>query len=60
MGSRIKRPVDFQGITRKEARLQKNKEGDVVMKGKGLNQRWRQWNESSEQLLAQSDNNKGK
>eukprot|EP00972_Heterocapsa_arctica_P078577 11588091-Heterocapsa_arctica.AAC.1 len=46
MGSIINKPVDFQGISRKEAR--------------GLNQRWRDWNESSEQFLAQSENQTGR
>eukprot|EP00972_Heterocapsa_arctica_P102694 15136042-Heterocapsa_arctica.AAC.1 len=30
------------------------------MKGKSLNQKWRHWNESSEQFLAQSEHNTGR
>eukprot|EP00972_Heterocapsa_arctica_P016576 2446387-Heterocapsa_arctica.AAC.1 len=41
MGSRIKIPVDFQGITRKEARLNSPSEGTYVMQGKCLNQKWK-------------------
>eukprot|EP00972_Heterocapsa_arctica_P008777 1287443-Heterocapsa_arctica.AAC.1 len=44
MGSRIKRPVYFQGIARKEARLNNPTEGTYVMQGKCLNQKWKHWN----------------
>eukprot|EP00972_Heterocapsa_arctica_P018001 2661007-Heterocapsa_arctica.AAC.1 len=49
MGSRIKRPVDFQGITRKEARTSSPTEGTFSMEGNYLNQKWKHWNESSEE-----------
>eukprot|EP00972_Heterocapsa_arctica_P005712 844557-Heterocapsa_arctica.AAC.1 len=60
MGSIINIPLDFQGIIRKEARIQSPKEGDFVMTEKGLNQTWRHWNESSEQLLIQAENKTGR
>eukprot|EP00972_Heterocapsa_arctica_P057927 8546907-Heterocapsa_arctica.AAC.1 len=53
MGSRIKRPVDFQGIDRKEARANSPAEGKFEMKGTSLNQKWKHWNEPSEEFLAQ-------
>eukprot|EP00972_Heterocapsa_arctica_P078616 11593950-Heterocapsa_arctica.AAC.1 len=53
MGSRIKLPVDFQGIIRKEANNENPTEGTFIMKGKNLNQKWKRWNESSEEHLAQ-------
>eukprot|EP00972_Heterocapsa_arctica_P069801 10312125-Heterocapsa_arctica.AAC.1 len=55
MGCRIKRPVDFQGITRKEARTSSPTEGTYSMKGTCLNQKWKHWNESSEEYLAQKE-----
>eukprot|EP00972_Heterocapsa_arctica_P042311 6236085-Heterocapsa_arctica.AAC.1 len=55
MGSRIKRPVDFQGITRNEAKNGNPTEGTFIMKGKNLNPKWKHWNESSEEYLAQKE-----
>eukprot|EP00972_Heterocapsa_arctica_P021484 3161593-Heterocapsa_arctica.AAC.1 len=55
MGSRIKRPVDFQGITRKEAKRENHTEGTFTMKGNNLNQKWKHWTESSEEYLAQKE-----
>eukprot|EP00972_Heterocapsa_arctica_P092912 13704071-Heterocapsa_arctica.AAC.1 len=55
MGSRIKRPVDFQSITREEARTSSPTEGTFSMKGNCLNQQWKHWNESSEEYLAQKE-----
>eukprot|EP00972_Heterocapsa_arctica_P029687 4372899-Heterocapsa_arctica.AAC.1 len=55
MGSRIKRPVDVQGITRKEARTSSPTEGTFNMKGNYLPQKWKHWNESSEEYLAQKE-----
>eukprot|EP00972_Heterocapsa_arctica_P086205 12707578-Heterocapsa_arctica.AAC.1 len=59
MGSRINLPVDFQGITRKEAILNNPTEGNFEIKGKNLNQKWKHWNEASEQLLAQAEGKTG-
>eukprot|EP00972_Heterocapsa_arctica_P027527 4046801-Heterocapsa_arctica.AAC.1 len=55
MGSRIKRPVDFQGITRKEANHVMPTVGSFIMKGTNLNQKWKHWNEASEEYLAQKE-----
>eukprot|EP00972_Heterocapsa_arctica_P020458 3017023-Heterocapsa_arctica.AAC.1 len=55
MRSRIKRPVDFQGITRKEATNGMPTDGTFTMKGANLNQKWKHWNEASEEYLAQKE-----
>eukprot|EP00972_Heterocapsa_arctica_P111157 16365540-Heterocapsa_arctica.AAC.1 len=55
IGSKIKRPVDFQGTTRKDARLNNPTEGDFEMKGKSRNQKWKHWTEASEEFLAQAE-----
>eukprot|EP00972_Heterocapsa_arctica_P068767 10162218-Heterocapsa_arctica.AAC.1 len=47
MGSRIKRPVDFQGTTGKEAKSENPTEGTFTMKGNNLNQQM----ESLERVL---------
>eukprot|EP00972_Heterocapsa_arctica_P082027 12089960-Heterocapsa_arctica.AAC.1 len=52
MGSRIKRPVDFQGINRKGATNDMPTDGTFIMKGNNLNQQWQHWNESSEEYLS--------
>eukprot|EP00972_Heterocapsa_arctica_P060913 8984136-Heterocapsa_arctica.AAC.1 len=59
MGSRIKRPVDFQGITRQEANNEMPTDGTFITKGNNLNQKWKYWNESSEEYLAQKENKTG-
>eukprot|EP00972_Heterocapsa_arctica_P089246 13161778-Heterocapsa_arctica.AAC.1 len=59
MGSRIKRPVDFQGITRKEANHEMPTDGTFIMKGSNLNQQLKHCNESSEEYLAQKEGKTG-
>eukprot|EP00972_Heterocapsa_arctica_P061780 9109597-Heterocapsa_arctica.AAC.1 len=59
MGSRIKRPVDFQRITRKEANNEMPTDGTFIMKGSNLKQQWKYWNESSEGYLAQKEGKTG-
>eukprot|EP00972_Heterocapsa_arctica_P091013 13429083-Heterocapsa_arctica.AAC.1 len=59
MGSRIKRPVDFQGINRKEAKDGMPTNGSFIMEGTNLNQKWKHWNEASEEYLAQKESNTG-
>eukprot|EP00972_Heterocapsa_arctica_P029686 4372872-Heterocapsa_arctica.AAC.1 len=59
MGSRIKRPVDFQGITRKEARHEMSTDGTFIMKEGSLNKTWKHWNQSSEEYLAQKEGKTG-
>eukprot|EP00972_Heterocapsa_arctica_P091160 13451213-Heterocapsa_arctica.AAC.1 len=59
MGSRIKRPVDFQGITRKEANNEMPTDGTFIMKGNNVNQKWKHWNESLEEYLAQKEGKTG-
>eukprot|EP00972_Heterocapsa_arctica_P103816 15300800-Heterocapsa_arctica.AAC.1 len=50
-GLRIRRPVSFQGMTRKEANKHEILEVDFVMEGKHVEQQWKHWNESSEKYL---------
>eukprot|EP00972_Heterocapsa_arctica_P051332 7550819-Heterocapsa_arctica.AAC.1 len=59
MGSRVKRPVDFQGITRKEAKHTMPTDGTFTLEGTSLNQQWKHWNEASEEYLAQKEGNTG-
>eukprot|EP00972_Heterocapsa_arctica_P023972 3531547-Heterocapsa_arctica.AAC.1 len=59
MGQRIKRPMAFQGITRKEARTRDVPEGDFVMKGDSLDEQWKHWNEASEEYLGKVENKPG-
>eukprot|EP00972_Heterocapsa_arctica_P043335 6393386-Heterocapsa_arctica.AAC.1 len=59
MGSRIKRPADCQGITRKEAKHNLPTDGTFTLEGANLNQTWKQWNESSEEYLAQKQGKTG-
>eukprot|EP00972_Heterocapsa_arctica_P006608 966076-Heterocapsa_arctica.AAC.1 len=49
MGSRIKRPMDFQGFTRKEAKNNMPTDGKSKLKGRDINEKWRLWNEASEE-----------
>eukprot|EP00972_Heterocapsa_arctica_P030505 4491521-Heterocapsa_arctica.AAC.1 len=51
MGSRIKRPMDFQGITWKEAKHNMHTDGTFTLEGANLNQKWKHWNEASEESL---------
>eukprot|EP00972_Heterocapsa_arctica_P004295 638977-Heterocapsa_arctica.AAC.1 len=55
MGSIIKIPMDFQGITRKEAKNNMPTDGKFELTGKDINETWRKWNEASEQYLAQKE-----
>eukprot|EP00972_Heterocapsa_arctica_P091660 13519183-Heterocapsa_arctica.AAC.1 len=59
MGSTIKRPVDFQGMTRKEARTSSPTAGTFNVNGNCLNQKWKHWHESSEEYLAQKEGKTG-
>eukprot|EP00972_Heterocapsa_arctica_P049802 7327481-Heterocapsa_arctica.AAC.1 len=59
MGSRIKRPMDFQGMTRKEAKLNMPTDGTFTLTGENINQQWTHWNESSEEYLAQKEGQTG-
>eukprot|EP00972_Heterocapsa_arctica_P094895 13993949-Heterocapsa_arctica.AAC.1 len=59
MGSRIKRPMDFQGITRKEAKNNMPTDGKFKLKGKDIHEKWRLWNEASEEYLAQKEGKTG-
>eukprot|EP00972_Heterocapsa_arctica_P100082 14758988-Heterocapsa_arctica.AAC.1 len=59
MGSRIKRPLDFQGITRKEANNKMPTDGTFTLEGAKLNQQLKHWNEASEEHLAQKEGKTG-
>eukprot|EP00972_Heterocapsa_arctica_P098716 14567115-Heterocapsa_arctica.AAC.1 len=59
MGSRIKRPVDFQGIIRKEANNNMPTDGSFTLEGANLNQKWKHCNEASEEYLAQKEGKTG-
>eukprot|EP00972_Heterocapsa_arctica_P104697 15430310-Heterocapsa_arctica.AAC.1 len=59
MGSRIKRPMDFQGMTRKEANNNMPTDGNFKLKGKNIKEKWRHWNEASEEYLAQKEGKTG-
>eukprot|EP00972_Heterocapsa_arctica_P092694 13670327-Heterocapsa_arctica.AAC.1 len=59
MGSIIKRPMDFQGMTRKEAKHNMPTDRSFKLKGKDINDKWRLWNEASEAYLAQKEGNTG-
>eukprot|EP00972_Heterocapsa_arctica_P051967 7643997-Heterocapsa_arctica.AAC.1 len=59
MGSRIRKPMDFQGMTRKEAKNNMPTDGKYKLKGKDINKKWRHWNEESEQYLAQKEGKTG-
>eukprot|EP00972_Heterocapsa_arctica_P047889 7063050-Heterocapsa_arctica.AAC.1 len=59
MGSRIKRHVDFQGTTRKDAKHEMPTDGTFTLKGNNINQKWKHWNESSEEYLAQKEGKSG-
>eukprot|EP00972_Heterocapsa_arctica_P056263 8300928-Heterocapsa_arctica.AAC.1 len=55
MGSRIRRPMDFQGMTRKEAKYNMPTDGVFKLEGKNIDDKWRMWNEASENYLAQKE-----
>eukprot|EP00972_Heterocapsa_arctica_P000848 118551-Heterocapsa_arctica.AAC.1 len=59
MGSRIKRPMDFQGMTRKEAKHNMPTDGIFTLKGNNINQKWKHWNESSEEYVAHNEGKTG-
>eukprot|EP00972_Heterocapsa_arctica_P089736 13236249-Heterocapsa_arctica.AAC.1 len=59
MGSIIKRPMYFQGMTRKEAKHNMPTDGTFNLKGKNINKQWRHWNEASEENLAQKEGKTG-
>eukprot|EP00972_Heterocapsa_arctica_P008118 1187280-Heterocapsa_arctica.AAC.1 len=59
MGSIIKRPMHFQGITRKEAKNNMPTDGKFKFKGKDIDEKWRLWNEASEEYLAQKEGKTG-
>eukprot|EP00972_Heterocapsa_arctica_P087648 12925004-Heterocapsa_arctica.AAC.1 len=56
MGMRIRRPMAFQGMTRKEAKVHGVIKGDFVMKVESLEEQWKHWNESSESYLDKVEN----
>eukprot|EP00972_Heterocapsa_arctica_P065059 9603766-Heterocapsa_arctica.AAC.1 len=47
--------MDFQGITRKEAKHYMPTDGTFTLEGANLNQKWKRWNEASEEYLAQKE-----
>eukprot|EP00972_Heterocapsa_arctica_P111523 16418246-Heterocapsa_arctica.AAC.1 len=51
MGMRIRRPMAFQGMNRKEAEAHVILDGDFNMKGESLDEQWKHWNDSSESYL---------
>eukprot|EP00972_Heterocapsa_arctica_P102507 15106298-Heterocapsa_arctica.AAC.1 len=59
MGSRIKRPMDFQGMIRKETKYNMPTDGTFTLTGDNINQKWTHWNESSEAYLAQKEGTTG-
>eukprot|EP00972_Heterocapsa_arctica_P093713 13823974-Heterocapsa_arctica.AAC.1 len=59
MGSRIRRPMDFQGITRKGAKNNKPIDGKYKLEGGTIDEKWRLWNEASEEYLAQKEGKTG-
>eukprot|EP00972_Heterocapsa_arctica_P058347 8607900-Heterocapsa_arctica.AAC.1 len=59
MGSRIRRPMDFQGMTRKEAKNNMPTDGVFKLEGKNIDGKWRKWNEASENYLAHKEGKTG-
>eukprot|EP00972_Heterocapsa_arctica_P066083 9749366-Heterocapsa_arctica.AAC.1 len=59
MGMIIRRPMAFQGMTRKETKVYKVLEGDFVMRGEDLDEQWRRWNEPSENTIGNVVNKTG-
>eukprot|EP00972_Heterocapsa_arctica_P042693 6294511-Heterocapsa_arctica.AAC.1 len=49
----IRRPMAFQGLTRKEARNVEVPEGDFVQKEGSLDEQLKRWSDSSENYLGQ-------
>eukprot|EP00972_Heterocapsa_arctica_P066600 9828116-Heterocapsa_arctica.AAC.1 len=45
--------MDFQRITRKEAKHNMPTDATFTLEGANLNQKWKHWNEASEEYLAQ-------
>ena len=44
--------MDFQGLTRKEAKNNMPTDGKYKLKGVTINEKWAHWNEASEEYLA--------
>eukprot|EP00972_Heterocapsa_arctica_P096686 14264352-Heterocapsa_arctica.AAC.1 len=59
MGSIIRRPMYFQGMTRKEATNNMPTDGNFNLKGNNINEQWRHWNEASKEYLAQEEGTTG-
>eukprot|EP00972_Heterocapsa_arctica_P020839 3071225-Heterocapsa_arctica.AAC.1 len=59
MGSIIKRPMDFQGMIRKEAKHNMPTDGTFKLKGGNINEKLRHWNEASEEYLARKEGKTG-
>eukprot|EP00972_Heterocapsa_arctica_P081969 12080866-Heterocapsa_arctica.AAC.1 len=55
MGSRIRRPMDFKGMTRKEVKNNKPTDGTFTLTGRNIDEKWKLWNEASEEYLAQKE-----
>eukprot|EP00972_Heterocapsa_arctica_P024817 3660093-Heterocapsa_arctica.AAC.1 len=51
--------MDFQGITRKEAKNNMPTDGKFKLKGKDIDEKWRLWNEASEEYLGQKEGKTG-
>eukprot|EP00972_Heterocapsa_arctica_P003839 571764-Heterocapsa_arctica.AAC.1 len=60
MGQRIKRPMAFQGLTRKEARTRDTPEGDFRIIEGTLDEDWARWNSEAETYLSHQEDNRGK
>eukprot|EP00972_Heterocapsa_arctica_P065232 9630788-Heterocapsa_arctica.AAC.1 len=59
MGSIIKRPMDFQGMIKKEAKNNMLTDGKFKLEGKDIDEQWKLWNEASEDYLAQKEGKTG-
>eukprot|EP00972_Heterocapsa_arctica_P113603 16437972-Heterocapsa_arctica.AAC.1 len=49
--------MDFQGMTRKEAKNNMPTDGIFKLEGKRIDETWRMWNEASDNYLAQKEGN---
>eukprot|EP00972_Heterocapsa_arctica_P065097 9610308-Heterocapsa_arctica.AAC.1 len=59
MGTRIRRPMAFQGMTRKEAKVHKVLKIYFVMKGEDLDEQWNHWNNSFDTYLGNIEHKTG-
>eukprot|EP00972_Heterocapsa_arctica_P016895 2494282-Heterocapsa_arctica.AAC.1 len=59
MGQRIKRPMAFQGLTKKEARTRNTPEGDFKTKEGTLDEDWIRWNQEGETYLSHQEDKRG-